>query len=70
MFLLSGYGIFVWPAFIFTFVSCLVLFMKTKRDLQRLEKKFLSEFGKLKDEKDITSREEKIAKEVLSGSSV
>ena len=44
--------------------------MKTKRDLQRLEKKFLSEFGKLKDEKDITSREEKIAKEVLSGSSV
>ena len=28
---LSGYGQFVWPAFIFTFVSCFLSLLKNKK---------------------------------------
>ena len=46
-FILGGYGQFVWSAFIFTFVSCVVLYIKTKKELQKQEKIFLKEYGKL-----------------------
>ena len=63
-FILDGYGQFVWPAFIFTFVSCLFLYLKTKKELQKQEKIFLREFKQLQTVKiKITKR-----KEVLSGS--
>ena len=38
---LGGYGQFVWPAFIFTFVSCFLLYLKTKKELKKQEEKFL-----------------------------
>ena len=40
---LGGYGQFVWPAFIFTFVCCFSLYLKTKRELVKQEKLFLKE---------------------------
>ena len=63
---LGGYGQFVWPAFIFTFVSYFLLYLKTKKDLIRQEKMFLIEF------KQIPVRKIEIAeqKELLSGSPV
>ena len=45
--ILGGYGQFVWPAFIFTFVSCFVLYFKTKKEFQKQEKKFLKEFKQI-----------------------
>ena len=64
LFILDGYGQFVWPAFIFTFVSCLFLYLKTKKELKKQEKMFLREFKQLQTTKiKITKR-----KEVLSGS--
>ena len=64
LFILDGYGQFVWSAFIFTFVSCLFLYLKTKKELQKQEKIFLREFKQLQTAKiKITKR-----KEVLSGS--
>ena len=42
--ILGGYGQFVWPAFIFSFVSCLYLYLKTKKELKKQEKIFLDEF--------------------------
>ena len=64
LFILDGYGQFVWPAFIFTFVSCLFLYLKTKKELKKQEKIFLREFKQLQTTKiKITKR-----KEVLSGS--
>ena len=36
----GGYGQFIWPAFIFTFVICLILYLKTKKELQKQEKVF------------------------------
>ena len=44
---LDGYGQFVWPAFIFTFVSCFYLYLKTFKELKKQEKMFDKEFNKL-----------------------
>ena len=65
----GGYGQFIWPAFIFTFAICLILYLKTKKELQKQEKVFISEFRYLNVEKTNTFKEKKVAKEVLSASS-
>ena len=64
--ILGGYGQFVWPAFIFTFVSCFALYVKTKKEFQKQEKIFLKEFKQMQTEKIETAKE----KEALSGSPI
>ena len=64
--ILGGYGQFVWPAFIFTFVSCFSLYIKTKKEFQKQEKMFLKEFKKRQIEKIKTTKKT----EVLSGSPI
>ena len=64
--ILGGYGQFVWPAFIFTFVSCFFLYIKTKKEFQKQEKIFLKEFKQMQTEKIVTVKE----KEALSGSPI
>ena len=64
--ILGGYGQFVWPAFIFTFVSCFSLYIKTKKEFQKQEKNFLKEFKQMQTEKIETVKE----KEALSGSPI
>ena len=66
---LGGYGQFVWPAFIFTFASCFLLFLKTKKELKKQEKMFLIEFKKMPVRKLVLQNKKKEpSKEVLSGS--
>ena len=60
---LGEYGQFVWPAYIFTFVSCIALYVKTKREFQKHEKMFLKEFKQAQTRKIETVQE----KEALSG---
>ena len=64
--ILGGYGQFVWPAFIFTFVSCFSLYIKTKKEFQKQEKIFLKEFKQMQTEKIETVKE----KEALSGNPI
>ena len=64
--ILGGYGQFVWPAFIFTFVSCFSLYVKTKKEFQKQEKIFLKKFKQMQTEKIETAKE----KEALSGSPI
>ena len=64
--ILGEYGQFVWPAFIFTFVSCFSLYVKTKKEFQKQEKIFLKEFKQMQTEKIETVKE----KEALSGSPI
>ena len=64
--ILGGYGQYVWPAFIFTFVSCFSLYIKTKKEFQKQEKIFLKEFKQMQTEKIETVKE----KEALSGSPI
>ena len=70
IFILGGYGQFVWPAFIFTFVSCFILYKTTKKELLKQEKLFLKEYEQLSPVKIKTVEEKKITKEALSGSSI
>jgi len=62
--ILGGYGRFVWPAFIFTFVSCFTLYVKTQKEFQKQEKMFLKEFKQMQTDKIKTGKK----KEALSGS--
>ena len=64
LFILGGYGQFVWPAFIFAIVSCFFLYLKTKKEFQKQEKIYLKEFKQLQTKKIKVDKKE----EVLSGS--
>jgi len=64
--ILGGYGQFVWPAFIFTFVSCFSLYVKTRKEFQKQEKIFLKEIKQMQTEKIETVKE----KEALSSSPI
>ena len=68
--ILGGYGQFVWPSFVFTFVSCLILYIKTKRELQKQEKIFLNEYKEAHTSRVQTLEEKEITKETLSGISI
>ena len=67
---LGGYGGFVWSAFIFTFVSCFLLYLKTKKELKEQEKIFLIEFKRIPVVKTEIAEQKELSKEVLSGTSV
>jgi len=68
--ILGGYGQFVWPAFIFTFVSCLMLYVKTKKKLRKNEKMYLKEYNQLDIAETKEFEKEEIKKEVLSGKTI
>jgi len=67
---LGGHGNFVWPAYIITFVSCFLLYLKTKKEFKRQEKMFLIEFKQIPIRKTEVSKQKELSKEVLSGSPV
>ena len=67
---LGGYGQFVWPAFIFTFATCLMLYVKTSKALQNQEKKFFNEYKKVHTVSNKPIEEKKITRKALSGSSI
>ena len=69
-FILGGYGQFVWPAFIFSFVSCAFLLIKAKDELRKQEKIYLDKYGKFNMAKIKITKKNKISREVLSGNSI
>ena len=70
LFILGGYGQFVWPAFIFTFVICFYLYIKTKKELQKQEKLFLNEYKQSQTAKIVVNSQKENTKKILSGNSV
>jgi len=67
---LGGYGQFVWPSFIFTILTCLFLYLKTKKEMQKQEKIFFSTHFKTYVAKIEFAEGKKTAKKVLSSSSI
>jgi len=65
IFSMNGYGIYVWSSFLFTFLTCLFLFLKTKKTLRKLEKDFVKEAQTLSDEQLEDLKKQKVAKEIL-----
>tara|TARA_Y100000590_G_C15226571_1_gene828380 strand:- start:290 stop:511 length:222 start_codon:yes stop_codon:yes gene_type:complete len=69
LFTLNGYGLYVWPAFIFSFLSFLYLYIKTKREFLKQEKIFLHEFKEFQ-KTSVKIKKEETAKKVLSANSI
>ncbi len=68
--ILGGYGHFVWPAFIFTLFSCLALYLKTKKELNKLEKIYMKEFKEIQSVYHKPIKRKKIAEQAVSGHSI
>ena len=64
---MNGYGLFVWASFSITFISCALVFYKTKKTLKKYEREFAKEINELSAEKRKSVVENsKIASQVLS----
>ena len=62
---MNGYGPFVWPAFIFTFVSCLYLYLKIRIEFKQQEKIYLLKFKKAEVRKIQFDKRKKSREEAL-----
>ena len=63
---MNGYGLYVWSAFSFTLLSFGSLFLVTKLQLLKEQKKFVSKFGSLNIEKIRVAKLQNINKEILT----
>ena len=63
---LGGYGQFVGPAFVFAFLFCFSLYLKTKKELNKQEKLFLLEYTELSVAEVNIGKGRKLPKEILS----
>ena len=65
---MNGYGLYVWSAFSFTFLSFSTLYVITKVQYVREINKFISKFGDLDSKRAEVAKLQKINKEILSSS--
>ena len=65
---MNGYGLYVWSAFFFTFISFTTLYMITKYQFIKERNKFVTKFGALDSKKADLARLQTINKEILSSS--
>ena len=65
---MNGYGLYVWSAFLFTFVSFTILYVITKIQYTKERNKFMSKYGALDSKKAEVARSQTINKEILSSS--
>ena len=67
LFLMNGYGIFVWSSFILTFLTCAIVYYKTRKTLKKYEKEFAKEIENLSvNQKKIVLEKSKVASKVFS----
>ena len=67
--LMDGYGLYVWSAFLFTFVSFAFLYVVTKIQYTREKNKFIAKFGTLNSERAAFAKSQSINREILSNTS-
>ena len=65
---MNGYGLYVWSAFLFTFISFTTLYVITKIQYIKEREKFMSKYGALDSKKAEVARSQTINKEILSSS--
>ena len=66
---MNGYGLYVWSAFAFTFVSFLTLYVIIKIQYVKEKNKFIAKFGTLNSERAAFAKSHSINKEILSNTS-
>ena len=63
---MNGYGQFVWPAFIFSFLSCFYLYLRVTKELKKQEKIFSLSFKKSETRKIEFNKRKKYTEKALS----
>ena len=67
---MNGYGVYIWLSFSVVFISCAVVYFKTKKTLKKYEQEFLSELQALTlEEKNKALENSKVAQQILATSS-
>ena len=66
LFLMNGYGIYVWSAFAFTILNFLSLYLIIKIQYSREKNKFIAKFGTLNSQRAAFAKSQSINKEILS----
>ena len=69
MFLMNGYGLYVWSAFVFTLLSFASLYVIVKIQHVKEKNKFIAKFGNLNSERAAFAKSQSINKEILSNTS-
>ena len=69
MFLMNGYGLYVWSSFIFTLLSFVSLYVVIKTQYVKEKNKFIAKFGTLNSERATFAKSQSINKEILSNTS-
>ena len=66
IFLMNGYGLYVWSAFAFTLISFVSLYLITRIQYVKEKNKFISKFGNLNSERAASAKSQSINREILS----
>jgi len=66
---MNGYGLYVWSAFLFTFLSFVSLYAVIKIQYTKEKNKFIAKFGTLNSERAAFAKSQSINKEILSNTS-
>jgi heme exporter protein D len=66
---MNGFGIYVWSAFSFTLLSFTSLYVITKIQFAKEQRKFVTKFGTLSSEKATSAKLQNINKDILSNAS-
>ena len=66
IFYMNGYAVYVLSAFSFTLLSFLSLYLVTKIQFVREQKKFVTKFGSLSVEQANSAKSQRINKEILA----
>ena len=67
---MNGHGLYVWVSFGIVFISCAIIYYKTKKTLKKYEKEFLVELEALSvEEKSKALKTSKVAQQILAANS-
>ena len=69
IFLMNGYGLYVWSAFAFTLLCFTSLYVVIKIQYTKEKNKFIAKFGTLNSEKASFAKSQGTIKEILSNTS-
>ena len=68
--LMNGHGIYVWLSFSIVFISCTVVYFRTKKTLKKYEQEFLTELQSLTlEEKNNALETSKVARQIFVANS-
>ena len=70
LFFMNGYAVYVLSAFTFTLLSFLGLYLVTKMQFVREQKKFVAKFGTLTTEQAKSAKSQRINKEILANATI